>query len=62
MEWREKLKMTDKEKLKKKINSKVNELIDGAAQIGSINFFEINIKHTKNDLMIELKNKYKDRV
>ncbi|MCD3202864.1 hypothetical protein [Clostridium botulinum] len=54
--------MTDKERLKKKINSKVNELIDGAAQIGSINFFEINIKHIKSELMIELKNKYKDRV
>ncbi|KEH84572.1 hypothetical protein [Clostridium novyi] len=54
--------MTDKEKLKKKINSKVNELVDGAAKIGSVDFFEINIKHTQNDLMIELKNKYKEKV
>lgn len=53
---------TDKQVLKEKVNSKVNELIDGAAMIGSIDFFEINLKHINGDLSIELVNKYKEKL
>lgn len=54
--------MVDKQKLKEKITNKVGELIDGVDKIGNINFFEINIKHSENQLMVELKNKYKEKV
>lgn len=53
---------TCKEDLKRKINSKVNELVDGADLIGSIDHFEINIKHTEKDLSINLVNKYKEKL
>lgn len=56
------MKKTCKEDLKKKINSKINELVDGADMIGSLDHFEINIKHTERDLSINLVNKYKEKI
>jgi hypothetical protein len=52
----------DKSRLKDKINSKVNELIDAAEKNGNINFIEINIKHVNGELMTELKTTYKDKI
>jgi hypothetical protein len=49
----------DKEKLKREINNKINELIDGVELIGNINFFSINIKSVNGDLIINLENTYK---
>jgi hypothetical protein len=51
-----------KEDIKTKINSKINELIDGVEKIGNINFFEIGIKNVNGDLTIRLENTYKEKV
>lgn len=53
---------TDKQTLKEKVYRKVNELIDGAEIIGSIDYFQLNIKHINGDLAVELINKYKEKI
>lgn len=50
------------EELKSRIIKKIDELVDAAEQNGSIDYFEINIMHTKRDLSIQLINKYKEKV
>ncbi|MDT8717623.1 hypothetical protein IAI10_13200 [Clostridium sp. 19966] len=54
--------MTDKEVLKSKINSKVNELIEGVSMVGNVNFFEIGIKCVNGDITFRLENTYKEKV
>jgi hypothetical protein len=51
-----------KQEIKNKIIKKVNELVDAADIIGSLDYFEINIMHTNRYLNIQLVNKYKEKV
>lgn len=52
----------DKEEMKKKIAQRINEVIDKADQIGSLNFFEIKIKNVNGDIVTKLENTYKDKI
>lgn len=52
----------EKQKLNAKINKKTDELIDIAEKIGSLNFFEISIKHVNGELITSLETKYKEKV
>ncbi|WFD09755.1 hypothetical protein [Tepidibacter hydrothermalis] len=54
--------MANKNKLKKKIFDKVDELIDAVEKIGDLNFFEMGIKNINGDLVIKLENTYKEKI
>ncbi len=53
---------TNKQEIKDIIIKKVNELVDAADIIGSLDYFEINIMRTNNDINIQLVNKYKEKI
>ncbi|WP_186430904.1 hypothetical protein [Clostridium sp. BSD9I1] len=52
----------EKQKLNEKIKKKADELVDAAEKIGSLNFFEISIKHVNGELITSLETKYKEKV
>lgn len=54
--------MKSKDKIKKKILTIVDKLIDSADVAGNINYFEINIKHINGEINTNLVNKYKEKV
>ncbi|MCR3760300.1 hypothetical protein KYB31_15075 [Clostridium felsineum] len=43
--------LRDAEKLKQKIHERVDKALDSMIKIGSVNYFEINIKHVNGEIL-----------
>jgi hypothetical protein len=56
------MKSLELSKVRDKINSKVNELLQGLDKSGNLNFFEITIKNTDGDLLFKVENTYKEKI
>lgn len=54
--------MNSKDKIKKKVLTIVDKLVDSADIAGNINYFEINIKHINGEVSANLTNKYKEKI
>lgn len=54
--------MTDKQQVKKEVNNAVSELIDSLDREGSLNFFDIKIKHSNGEIYAEKTSKHKFKV
>ena len=54
--------MANKEDIKAKVHKKVEDLIDAVDKIGNIDFFEFGVRHVNGELMISLKNTYKEKI
>lgn len=52
----------EKKKLNEQINKKTDALVDAAEKIGSLDFFEIIIKHINGELITSLQAKYKEKL
>lgn len=56
------MKNLDKQEIKKAIAQRIHKVIDDAEKIGSLNFFEIEIKSINGEIVTKLKNSYKDKI
>ncbi|URZ07556.1 hypothetical protein [Clostridium felsineum] len=43
--------LRDAEKLKQKIHERVDKAVDSMIKIGTVNYFEINIKHVNGEIL-----------
>ena len=54
--------MAKKEDIKARVHKKVEDLIDMVDKVGNIDFFEFGVRHTNGELVISLKNTYKEKI
>lgn len=54
--------MTDKQQVKNQVNNAMNELIDSLATEGSLDYFDIKIKHSNGEIYAEKTSKHKFKV
>lgn len=54
--------MTDKHQVKKQVNNAMSELIDSLATEGSLDYFDIKIKHSNGEIYAEKTSKHKFKI